>query len=31
MTVVGSKVKVKETRDKPNQMVKNAIDALEFN
>lgn len=29
MSVVGSKVKVKETRDKPNQMVKNAIDALE--
>lgn len=29
MTVVGSKVKVKETRDKPNQMVKNAIDALD--
>lgn len=28
MTVVGGKVKVKETRDKPNQMVKNAIDAL---
>jgi hypothetical protein len=29
MTVVGSKVKVKETRDKPNQMVKKAIDALD--
>lgn len=28
MTVVGSKVKVKETRDKPNQMVKDAIDSL---
>ena len=28
MTVVGSKVKVKETRDKPNQMLKNAIDSL---
>lgn len=29
MTVVDSKVRVKETRDKPNQMLKNAIDALE--
>lgn len=29
MSVVGNKVKVKETRDKPNQMVKNAIDSLE--
>lgn len=29
MTVVSSKVKVKETRDKPNQMIKNAIDALD--
>ena len=28
MSVVGSKVKVKETRDKPNQMVKDAIDSL---
>lgn len=28
MSIVGSKVKVKETRDKPNQMVKDAIDAL---
>ncbi len=28
MTVVDTKVRAKETRDKPNQMVKNAIDAL---
>ncbi|WP_022769085.1 ParB/RepB/Spo0J family partition protein [Butyrivibrio sp. NC2007] len=28
MTVVDNKVKVKETRDKPNQMVKSAIDSL---
>ena len=29
MTVVDSKVRVKETRDKPNQMLKNAIDSLD--
>lgn len=28
MKVVDSKVRVKETRDKPNQMIKNAIDSL---
>ena len=28
MTVVDGKVRVKETRDKPNQMLKNAIDAI---
>lgn len=28
MVIVDNKVKVKETRDKPNQMVKNAIDSL---
>ncbi len=28
MTIVDNKVKVKETRDKPNQMLKNAIDSL---
>ncbi len=28
MSVVGSKVKVKETRDKPNQLIKDAVDSL---